>query len=48
VHSDGSAASEAEPQEHLIKLVQRARSMCDELCREGLSTSELADRHGIN
>ncbi|MGX7895988.1 recombinase family protein [Tsuneonella sp. HG222] len=48
VQRNGRSASGPAPQEHLIKLLRQARSWWQEMCDDGLSASELADRRGVN
>ena len=37
-----------EPQVHLIKLLHQARVWWQEMCTDGLSATQLGERHGIN
>ena len=48
VHSDGAAAGPAEPQQHLVKLMQLAHAWWNEMQEYGLSATELAMRQKVD
>ena len=47
VQANGRAAGKAEPQEHLVKLLHRARSWWQEMTEHGLTSGALAQKHGV-
>ncbi len=47
IHENGSAASAVEPQEHLVRLLAKARSWWGEMIESGMSASQLGAHHGV-
>ncbi len=47
VQADGTSAGSAEPQEHLLRLINRARSWWKEMTSDGLTPAALAREHGV-
>lgn len=47
VHENGKAAVASEPQDHLVRLLSKARSWWGELVENDLTASDLARRHGV-
>jgi DNA invertase Pin-like site-specific DNA recombinase len=47
VQGNGQLATPAEPQQHLVTLLARARSWWNEMVGEGLTASQLAARHKV-
>jgi hypothetical protein len=47
VQDDGRPASSAEPQEHLIKLLCRARSWWEVMLSSGLSIADITRKYGV-
>ncbi|NTZ42565.1 recombinase family protein [Altererythrobacter sp. SALINAS58] len=47
VQADGTLAGSAEPQEHLVRLIHRARSWWTEMTSSGLTPAALAREHGV-
>lgn len=47
VQPGGKVLAAAEPQQHLIRLLSRARTWWNEMTEQGLTISDLARRHGV-
>jgi DNA invertase Pin-like site-specific DNA recombinase len=48
LHCDGRAAGSSEPQEHLLKLLHRARSWWSEMNEHQLTAADIARRHNVS